>query len=488
MFAEHRSLYVGVAKAFLMLLIAIAFCRIMGAVFIALLGVFGVCWSLCRKNVRALAVYSLLPLMIIMSPAIVPKTELIGAELRIAPLIIGLAMCVGVGRRKGAYRLPFGALFLYLFCSCISSATGWSPMISYLKTLNFIVFLLGIWIGTQNLQENPQEVYGLRCVFLGLICVIVFGSLATLPFPTISYSTSLAYHNTLSEAEKLAYLANLENDGGVTLFSGIANHSQALSPMLAVCFTLVLADMVFIVEKMSILHATIIVASALELFMTRSRTGLLSLVVGVATVLFYASRKVRMSWRSRMAVKKLVSVGVALLIIVVGISEIKSHAVSRWILKTNDLASVCKGAVIDQVAGSRQGLIEKSLQEFKMNPLFGMGFQVNWETQELFSKRGGLILSAPVEKGLLVTTILGEGGLVGSLAFLAFLISFYTICGRKKLVLSIVMFTTMLATNFGEATFFSSGGVGGIIWVLCVVGGFTLDMNLMQKQRGLGLC
>ena len=49
--------------------------------------------------------------------------------------------------------------------------------------------------------------------------------------------------------------------------------------------------------------------------------------------------------------------------------------------------------------------------------------------------------------------------------------------------MSIVMFTVMLATNIGEATFFSPGGVGGIIWVLCIVGGFVLDMNLIRKRE-----
>lgn len=36
-------------------------------------------------------------------------------------------------------------------------------------------------------------------------------------------------------------------------------------------------------------------------------------------------------------------------------------------------------------------------------------------------------------------------------------------------------FTTMLATNIGEATFFSPGAGGGMLWSFAIVGGMTID-------------
>ena len=44
------------------------------------------------------------------------------------------------------------------------------------------------------------------------------------------------------------------------------------------------------------------------------------------------------------------------------------------------------------------------------------------------------------------------------------------------------MFTVFLVSNMGEATFFSPGGGGGIGWMICVVGGFTLDTLLLYRR------
>ena len=41
--------------------------------------------------------------------------------------------------------------------------------------------------------------------------------------------------------------------------------------------------------------------------------------------------------------------------------------------------------------------------------------------------------------------------------------------------MTIAMFTVMFATNMGEANFFSVGGLGGSLWLLCVMGGFIVD-------------
>ena len=169
-----------------------------------------------------------------MNHVILPKSGFMGMLLRVAPLVIGLVMSIVAMGRSGYYRLPFGMLFLYLFVACLSSATGWCPKVSYMKLINFVLFLLGIWIGTQNLQTRPRDIYNLRCILFAVVCFVVLGSLATLPFPSVAYSTSLSYQSgMITDADKVAYLANLRANEGVTLFAGIANHSQALAPMLA---------------------------------------------------------------------------------------------------------------------------------------------------------------------------------------------------------------------------------------------------------------
>ena len=76
---------------------------------------------------------------------------------------------------------------------------------------------------------------------------------------------------------------------------------------------------------------------------------------------------------------------------------------------------------------------------------------------------------------------MGEGGIVGTGIFAVFLIAFYSFCARKQHYCTMTCFTTMLATNIGEATFFSPGGVGGFLWCFAIVGGSVLDA--MQKRK-----
>jgi hypothetical protein len=45
------------------------------------------------------------------------------------------------------------------------------------------------------------------------------------------------------------------------------------------------------------------------------------------------------------------------------------------------------------------------------------------------------------------------------------------------------LFTVMLACNMAEASFFSPGGAGGILWIVCVAGGFVLDTLVKVRNR-----
>ena len=79
--------------------------------------------------------------------------------------------------------------------------------------------------------------------------------------------------------------------------------------------------------------------------------------------------------------------------------------------------------------------------------------------------------------------VLGETGIVGEMCFLIFLVAFYGTCARRKYTVTIALFTVLLVTNMAEATFFSPGGIGGILWMLGVVGGFTIDTYLLYRQQ-----
>ena len=56
-----------------------------------------------------------------------------------------------------------------------------------------------------------------------------------------------------------------------------------------------------------------------------------------------------------------------------------------------------------------------------------------------------------------------------------FLIPFYGFFIKKKYVATVTLFTTFLATNMGEASFFSPGGHGGLYWLISIAGGMSVD-------------
>ena len=70
-----------------------------------------------------------------------------------------------------------------------------------------------------------------------------------------------------------------------------------------------------------------------------------------------------------------------------------------------------------------------------------------------------------------------------SLVLRYFLISFYYGCVARRLIVTMSLFTIFLACNMAEAVFFSPGGIGGILWVVCVGGGFIIDTHIKLRNR-----
>lgn len=176
------------------------------------------------------------------------------------------------------------------------------------------------------------------------------------------------------------------------------------------------------------------------------------------------------------------AVGGIVLFAVVIVAEINSNAISRWVRKTDDVKGDQR-SISEAFTASRQGLMEMCMDDFRRNPLLGMGFQVAEYTKNYAASSKGLMLSSPIEKGVIPVMVLGETGVVGAIVFGVFLLVFYNGCANRKLYLTSTMMTVFLAINLGEATFFSPGGAGGIEWLFCIVGGYTLDLTLAAINR-----
>lgn len=482
-FYKDTDIYKLTGKMVAFLVLAIALCHLSRGYIMPVFTLVGVCMALANNLGWALVFFVMMPFFVILSPGITGATSsLYGPSLRFGPLLIGLVLAIHGASRKGRHKLPLIGIIPFVMAAIISSVDGWVPSVSLIKLANFCVFLFGIWFGTQNLQQRPKDVLLLRSFFLAMACLLVFGSIPTMAIPSIGYATSLTWQlwHGMGTAEEI--FRQMKAEGGVTLFCGITNHSQALAPLLAMTVGWVLCDMFLLERRFRWLHLSIIIFALPLVYMTRSRVGLVSVMVALFMSTFYAARKVQLSANLRSRISQGVMVGGGVLVVVVVIAQLSTGAMSRWMRKTND-AGADDRSLVDALTSSRLGLLEQSLYEFRRNPLFGSGFQVAEYTRDLVAVNKGFILSAPIEKGIAPVMVLGETGIVGEGCFIIFLVTFCGTCVRRKYIVTFSLFIVMLATNMGEATIFSPGGVGGILWMFSAVGGFTIDTYLLYRRQ-----
>ena len=268
--------------------------------------------------------------------------------------------------------------------------------------------------------------------------------------------------------------SDLVSSGSMILFSVVLSHSQLLAPMTAMFAAWVLCDMLFVARKLTIVHSGVLALAPLLLYLTRSRTGLLAFGVAIVMICFYALPKARISRLDRARMRGTLTGVCVLMVIAAVVFEIRSQSMSSWLYKWNR-GDVYDVDAVESIAGTRLGLISNNLDDFKRNPFLGMGFQVAENHKYLYERGRISILSAPIEKGVLPTMILGEGGVLGALTFSIFIVGFYGFFIKRKYVATVTLFTTFLATNMGEASFFSPGGHGGLYWLISVAGGMCVD-------------
>jgi hypothetical protein len=474
---ENNS-FPKVVKLALFIILSIFLCRVTQGYFAAVLAFLGFFWAITNKQDKAVACYMLFPFLVIMNPFILPKVGICGLALRLGPFAMTGALFLSGSRRKGRHTIPLGTISLYLVVASISSMDGYAPLISYLKIINFIVLIVGLWFGLKNMDYNPEGAINIRCFLLAMACVLIGGSLLTLFFPAIGYLTSVSHFAHQNPDVSMEELELIVKARGVRLFAGMSNHSQCLAVLMPCTLAWVACDMLFVERRVSLLHLGLLVCGMPLIYMTRSRIAFLAAAVATVLIYFWCLNRVQIPSKIKSAFRLGMSMMI-LMVIVFGIyKESTDQTVSQWLRKTHDVSSDQR-SMGEAFTSSRMGLIEESMRDFDLNPLFGKGFQV----AEYMEGWNEIRISAPIEKGVLPVMIIGETGIVGAIAFVIFLFSFYYGCVHKKLVITMSLFTVMLACNMAEASFFSPGGAGGILWIVCVAGGFVLDTLVKVRNR-----
>ncbi len=473
------SLYAALALAAIVLL-----CHFSKGYLIAPLILLGACAALAHYQGVAFSVFLLIPVLTSINPIILPRASGYSMLARGGVVLLSFLMFLGNTQREKhhahEHHLPVLGITPYLLVALVSSVQGVFPMISYLKLINFSIFLIGIYAGTSNIHVFPNDVRVLRASLMGIALLYVYGSLLTLPFPTIAYFTTAArviVESGIEEAEEF-----LMNSGAMGLFSGITAQSQLLGPILACVAGWLLCDMFFVERRVTWLHSLVILPIPVMLYMTRARIGFLAFAVLLVVFAFFCLVEANISERLRSQIIKTLLVAGLIGLCLGGYAEARNKTLSRWLRKTDNLIEDSR-SLIDAFTNSRKALIDKNLRDFWESPLIGRGFQVVEEQRYQFQRGELSLFSAPIEKGILPLMVLGETGIIGTAAFALFLLSFYVGCFNKGYVVTITLFTILLVTNMAEATFFSPRGGGGAEWAILVAGGFIVDMSMYVHNR-----
>lgn len=400
-----------------------------------------------------------------------PKGAIGFAALRGTLMILAVFMSARVaGKRNSNIVTPFLGLIPYLFFMTISSAIGWSPIVSYLKLLMFTLIYMTLYaIANETITLNSRNETKIRAAIISIACVFLLGSLLIKPFPGISQMNL--------QRVSLSELSNY-----VSLFQGMTNHSQCLGPTVAVMSVFVLGDLLFTSKRFYPLYVVLLMVSPIIVFWTSSRTAMGTYLIGNVTVIYFFIKEKRIlnAWKAKVF-SVIMPLLILLLLVVMCLPSFQDE-IKRFVLKTTDASS--EVIEFERVINSRQGLINNALYNFSKKPLIGNGFQVSEDMA--YEKRQGLLsyLSAPVEKGVWVYAVLEEGGVIGFTLFVTFLLTAFIKLVQRRAYIAASMLLVVAVSNMGEFTIFSMSYTGGILWSMTFAAA-VMDALRIKRQKAL---
>lgn len=407
------------------------------------------------------------------NPWLTPKDASFSVTARLVYLVIGWILTMQIlGYRHLTQTKPLLFLFVYLSYMALISAVGWMSLISYLKlTLFPIVFLAFYSAANASVLQSRTSPGVLRGVFLAIVCFLVFGSLALIPFPGIG---------KMGAGQAIAMGLSVESIG---LFMGVTNQSQALGPTLGVLGTAVFADMLFTVRRWDRLYIALLFGTAVLLYYTSSRTAMGTFFAGVCFTAFLFvngnTRRIGGAWKAKVA-SALMLLGVVGSIAFFSTPSLRDAAI-RFVFKTGEQEVAIERQTFERFTSSRQGLIDNAVENFKASPWIGNGFQVADYHKGMEIQSWTQLMSAPIEKGVWIYAIPEEGGIFGMALFILFiLVAFAGMLRHRGFTGACALFAFLVA-NLGEFGFFSMSTWSGLVWGV-IFSGLALDA-FRERER-----
>lgn len=428
--------------------------------------------ALFQNQVHKLLFWILLTnLLVVTNDFFVPKGFVFSAGYR------GLLTAVGLygvlqffSVKPSRYVLPLLALFGYLFYMIIPSLQGWAPKVALLKLILFsTTYMTFAFVSTKAQAARSLDMRYIRSYLLAFCLVYILGSILVYPFPQIS----------LMNAAELARSGSV----GVSLYKGMTNHSQLMGMFMCCWASFLLGDLFFNIQKPDKLYIGLIFGATALILKTSSRTAMGTLLAGVVflTYCMMQIRGINSRWKSKV-VSTLTMMGVLAAALIIAIPSVRDKVAQKAMKWSGDSTTAQSFNVSDAVS-SRAGLVEYSLYLWNLRPAIGWGFQVSPQIGELEEKSGGFVLSAPVEKGVWVTAILEEGGVVGEIIYFCYAAFAFWMLMIKKAYMGASVFVLIHVSNLGEFTMFSMSGVG-CIWYGVLFVSLIFDAKRMQGAMG----
>lgn len=444
----------ALAKNFFWLAVLFVVCKFTGgAAFVVLIPITLV-FIVQARNTALLAVLFVASSAMTMNPFFMPHTVLFVASQKVLMLMAASFLALQVfGRRHSALITPLLSIFPYLIYMVFVSQGGWMPAISNLKLFLFTMIYFALYGCAVRVMDDRCDERKVRTMVLVLGIFYIFGSLALIPFPGISYMSS----------DEL-----LKDPTAISLFKGTTNHSQALGPTVAMFGVMLFADLVFSIQRSEPLYMALLTVAPYLLYRTSSRTALGSFAAGMAFVTFLAmngSGVVKTKWRRAMT-NFMLMIAVLGSISISVVPPLRDKA-TRFLLKSYSGETVVSMEVI---MASRSRIYESTLENWRRKPIVGNGFQVSDEMEGMQINGVRDMLSAPVEKCTWLYAILEEGGVIGMILFVLFLLISIGLMVKRRAFIGASMLFTFIMVNLGEFGIFSMSAGGGLYWCMVFVG------------------
>lgn len=370
-----------------------------------------------------------------------------------------------VSMRASLFTQPFYVIFLVycLVMALCSFMSGWFTSIALIKLINFWAAFSSVFAGAFVLVRKRVDIGE------WLVSMIVA-------------ATAIAF---LAIASGRAYISF--GHGSSNHFGGAFLHPNCHSSYASLFCIMLVAVYAFSPYRQRWLVLPLLAIWAVFIAWSKSRTAVVATGIGVLSMAPFVVSAVRPAgWIRRVNIRRSTLVamaavaGVTILVADIASGNRISTAVVAFVNKSGPLDDLGEVSLdMNSVIYSRVTRISDSMENFRENPVFGIGFQV--AKTEWFA-RNATIFTAPVEKGFLPSAVLEEGGVLGAVAFLIFIVSLPMTFLVRGNIPAFGAFCSFIGSSMTEVSLFSPGGSGGFGWVMVAAAFVFGEMCWVKKQ------